>query len=76
MAEQHSFRPDPKTHSASKDRKRAVSAEHMLRQSHLLAAPREYARLLRQENTIGNAGVHGTCRQYRTQNGVKSDASR
>jgi len=27
---------------------------------------REYDRLLRPENTIGKAGVHGTCRQYRT----------
>jgi CRP-like cAMP-binding protein len=28
---------------------------------------REYDRLLPPENTIGNAGVHGTCRQYRTE---------
>ena len=27
---------------------------------------REYDRLLRPENTIGNAGVHGAFRQYRT----------
>jgi CRP-like cAMP-binding protein len=27
---------------------------------------REYDRLLPPENAIGNAGVHGTCRQYRT----------
>jgi CRP-like cAMP-binding protein len=27
---------------------------------------REYERLLRPENTMGNAGMHGACRQYRT----------
>src|SRR5450759_4978517 len=48
MLERHSFRPYPETRFASTDRKGAVSAQHMPRQNHLLAAlPLEdYERLL------------------------------
>jgi hypothetical protein len=48
MLGRHSFQPYPDTHFASRDRKRAVSAQHTPRRNHLLAAlPRaDYERLL------------------------------
>ena len=47
MLGRHSFRPYPETRLASRDRKRAVSAQHTPRQNHLLAALplKDYERL-------------------------------
>ena len=69
MLKVHSFRPYPETCLASTDWKHALSTRHTPSQNHLLAAlpledcecyavvKREYDRLLRPENTIGNAGA-------------------
>ena len=59
MSGRDSFQPYPQTRFAFRDRKRTVCECYAV-------VKREYDRLLRPENTIGNTGVHGTCRQYRT----------